>query len=102
MSNNLPQMRFQAVIRPCLNRDTNALALSLLGVLDSLIDVFSRVSTESVVQARDKSVSVVFGHRHERSSHNTVISLLTVIKEDSQLGTYMISTLSTLCPSDFN
>jgi hypothetical protein len=69
-------MRFQAVIRPCLNRDTNALALPLLGVLDRFIDILSCMSTQSVVQARDKFVSVVFRHRHERSSHDAVAQLL--------------------------
>ena len=64
-------MRLQTVIRPRFNRDTDTLALPLLGILDGFIDVLSRMSAQGVMQTRNELVSIVFRHGHECSSHDT-------------------------------
>lgn len=78
LDEDIPQMRFQTVIRPRFYRDTDTLALSLLGIFDCFINVLPCMSTQSVVQPRDEFVSVVFRHGHERSSHDTVSCIISV------------------------
>lgn len=56
-------------------------------VLDSLVDVVSSVTAQGVVKPRNEFVAVVFRHRHERSSHDTVLQSVESFKNQRKLRT---------------
>lgn len=67
-------MRSQAVVWPCLDRDTNTLGLGLLRESNGLIDVGTGEAREGVVKLGDEGVAVRFGHRHECTSHDAALA----------------------------
>jgi len=90
---SLPQVRLQAVIRPRLDGDTNTFDLAQLGksgtfslsmllhdgvsLLDGLVDILARMSTQGIMESGDELVSIILRHGHECTAHQAALSAVT-------------------------
>ena len=72
-------MGLKRVIRPRLNSDANALALTLLWEPHSFLDAIWAMTWESIVQIPDEIVFVALGKTEERASHHDELNFVSVV-----------------------
>ena len=78
-------MRFETVIRPGFNGDSDCFRFALFTKHDCFVNRRWRVTTQSVVQVSNEVITVLFIKTHEGSAHDDKLHLVCIVTESFKL-----------------
>lgn len=72
-------MTFLTEIRSCLNCNSNTFLFTLLGKLNSLLNIGGNMTTKSIMKIPNKVIPILLIKRHKSTTHNNKLNFINIM-----------------------